>query len=141
MERRLIQLAGLNGFLAVALGAFGAHGLKTSLEGLEDASQRLDWWEAAAHYHLTHALALGLAAYLAGRCESRMTAWMGWSFQLGILLFCGSLYAMTLTGMRGLGMVTPLGGLALLLGWLLVFLSAKGLSTERRPTDGSAAGE
>jgi uncharacterized membrane protein YgdD (TMEM256/DUF423 family) len=130
MERRLLQLSALNGFLAVALGAFGAHGLETRLEGLEDGAQRLEWWSTAAHYHLTHALALGLAAWAAGRAPGRAARLGGWCFQLGLLLFSGSLYAMTLTGARWLGAITPLGGGLLLAGWVALGLSASGASRE-----------
>ena len=126
MDRRLLQVAALNGFLAVALGAFGAHGLKGFVEGMEDAAQRLAWWDTAAHYHLTHALALGLAAWAATRSSGRLAKASGWCFQLGILLFSGSLYAMTLTGVRVLGAVTPIGGVLLLAGWVCVGLSARG---------------
>ncbi|MCL4146893.1 UNVERIFIED_CONTAM: hypothetical protein GTU68_014434 [Idotea baltica] len=127
MERRFMILAGLNGFLAVALGAFGAHGLKGYLEGLEDAAQRLAWWETAAHYHLTHALALAAIAWLAGRTTTGLTQVSGWGFQLGILLFSGSLYVMTLTGIRVLGAVTPIGGVGLLVGWMCLLLAARKL--------------
>jgi uncharacterized membrane protein YgdD (TMEM256/DUF423 family) len=122
-------LAGLNGFLAVALGAFGAHGLKGFLEGKEDAVQRLDWWTTAAHYHLTHALALAAIAFIASRTTSGLAKISGWGFQLGIVLFSGSLYVMTLTGIRILGAVTPLGGLGLLVGWLCLLLAARKLPT------------
>lgn len=124
MERLFLVLAAVNGFLAVALGAFGAHGLKSRLEGLADSAQRLAWWETAAHYHLTHALAVGLAAFLVSRGGSTSTVVAGIAFNAGILLFCGSLYAMTLTGIRGLGAVTPIGGVALLVGWLAVLVAA-----------------
>ena len=107
----------VNGFAAVAIGAFGAHGLKRRLAEAADASQRLGWWSTGAEYHLTHALALGFAAYLYQRVG--ITGGIaGLCFQLGIVLFSGSLYAMTLTNVRWLGAVTPLGGLSLLAGWL-----------------------
>ena len=123
--RLLLILTGVNGFLAVALGAFGAHGLKGRLGDLADGAQRLEWWQTAAHYHLAHALALGLAALLADRLAgSALPTTAGWAFQAGILLFSGSLYLMTLTGVRALGAVTPLGGLALLAGWVCVVLAA-----------------
>ncbi|MBE0565431.1 MAG: DUF423 domain-containing protein, partial [Krumholzibacteria bacterium] len=117
--RMFMLLAGINGFLAVALGAFGAHGLKNRLSALPDGAQRLEWWQTAAHYHLAHALALGLVALLASRLatDAALPRTAGWAFQLGILLFSGSLYAMTLTGIRALGAVTPVGGVALLVGW------------------------
>jgi uncharacterized membrane protein YgdD (TMEM256/DUF423 family) len=125
MERTLLVLAGVQGFLAVALGAFGAHGLKARLGGLADGAQRLAWWETAAHYHLAHALAIGLSALLVSRAPSSAAASVaGFCFTGGILLFSGSLYAMTLTGVRALGAVTPLGGLLLLAGWAAVVIAA-----------------
>jgi uncharacterized membrane protein YgdD (TMEM256/DUF423 family) len=124
MERTLWILSGVNGLLAVALGAFGAHGLRSRLAPLADAAQRLSWWDTAAHYHLTHALALGLTAVLAARSSGPAAQTAGLCFCGGILLFCGSLYAMTLTGARVLGAVTPLGGLALLAGWAAIVVAA-----------------
>jgi uncharacterized membrane protein YgdD (TMEM256/DUF423 family) len=122
MHRPLFTLAAGLGFLAVALGAFGAHGLAARLSGVADGAVRLEWWKTAAHYHLTHALAVGLAAGLCGDTRSGRLACF--SFAAGILLFSGSLYAMTLTGARWLGAVTPIGGLGLLAGWLLLGLAA-----------------
>jgi len=113
----LLVLCCTNGLLAVLLGAFGAHGLKERLGGLPDGAVRLKWWETAAHYHLTHALALGLVAFLASRAGGPLPAWAGGCFTAGIVLFSGSLYVMTLTGVRALGAVTPLGGLLLCAGW------------------------
>jgi uncharacterized membrane protein YgdD (TMEM256/DUF423 family) len=124
VQRLFLALAGLNGFLAVALGAFGAHGLRQRLAGLSDGVERLDWWRTAATYHLAHALALGLVAVLAARVESVALSVAGWAFLVGMVLFSGSLYAMVLTGVRGLGAVTPLGGLAFLVGWAAVVWSA-----------------
>jgi uncharacterized membrane protein YgdD (TMEM256/DUF423 family) len=125
MERLLFQLAGANGFLAVALGAFGAHGLESRLAGLEDGAQRLDWWETAAHYHLAHALAFLACAWLVQRGSGRVVLIGGWCFQLGILLFSGSLYVMSLTGVRWLGAVTPIGGVLLLAGWLSIVVGGR----------------
>jgi len=118
MDRPFVTLAAGLGFLAVALGAFGAHGLSTRLSVLADGAQRLDWWKTAAHYHLAHALAVGLAASVYG--ETRLGRVACLAFSAGILLFSGSLYTMTLTGLRWLGAVTPVGGLLLLAGWLLL---------------------
>jgi uncharacterized membrane protein YgdD (TMEM256/DUF423 family) len=117
-------LAAVNGFVAVALGAFGAHGLKARLAALADGAQRLAWWETAAHYHLMHALAIGLSAYLAARAPGAAAHASGFCFAAGIVLFSGSLYAMTLTGVRVLGAVTPIGGLLLLAGWAAVLIAA-----------------
>jgi uncharacterized membrane protein YgdD (TMEM256/DUF423 family) len=118
MYRPFLALAAGLGFLAVALGAFGAHGLSSRLSALADGAQRLDWWKTAAHYHLAHALAVGLAAGVCG--EARSGRWACLVFTAGIALFSGSLYTMTLGGPRWLGAVTPLGGLCLLAGWILL---------------------
>jgi uncharacterized membrane protein YgdD (TMEM256/DUF423 family) len=124
MAKLWLVLAGANGFLAVAAGAFGAHGLKKALAAAPDGAQRLDWWHTAAQYHLAHALALGLVAALAPHVAGRTAPLAGWFFLAGLVLFSGSLYTMTLTGVRALGAVTPVGGVCLLAGWLAVCLSA-----------------
>jgi uncharacterized membrane protein YgdD (TMEM256/DUF423 family) len=106
------------GFSAVALGAFGAHGIKSRLAGKPDAEQRLAWWQTGAQYHLAHALAIGLCAVRVGPPSGHAVSSIApWLFLLGITLFSGSLYIMTVTGIRKLGAITPLGGLALLGGW------------------------
>lgn len=116
--------ASVYGFLAVALGAFGAHGLKAFLAGLEDGAQRQAWWQTAAQYHLAHALALGLTAYVAARVESTPVMIAGLGFAFGVLIFSGSLYLMTITGLRWLGAITPIGGLLLLVGWAALGVAA-----------------
>ncbi len=117
MFRLFLVSSALNGFLAVALGAFGAHGLRRRLAELADGAERLDWWRTAASYHLAHALALGLVAVLIARSASTALSIAGFAFLVGIALFSGSLYAMVLSGVRALGAVTPIGGLAFLVGW------------------------
>jgi uncharacterized membrane protein YgdD (TMEM256/DUF423 family) len=117
MARWFLVLSALNGFFAVALGAFGAHGLKSRLRAVADGAERLDWWRTASTYHLAHTLALGLVAVIIARTASTALSIAGFSFLVGMLLFSGSLYAMVLTGARALGAVTPLGGLAFLVGW------------------------
>lgn len=124
MERLFYLLAGVNGLLAVLLGAFGAHGLKTFLATKSDGAARLGWWETASHYHLMHAVALGLCAALFARTQATAAQVAGFSFVAGIALFSGSLYAMTLTNLGKLGVVTPLGGLCLLAGWAAVIVAA-----------------
>ncbi len=124
MQRFLFLACAGNGFLAVALGAFGAHGLKARLTELPDAARRLGWWQTASDYHLFHALALGL---LALSCAHLPAAWLrraGVAMLVGIALFSGSLYAMALSGLTAFGAVTPLGGVGLLLGWVLFGLGA-----------------
>jgi uncharacterized membrane protein YgdD (TMEM256/DUF423 family) len=124
MDRTLFLASAALGFLGVALGAFGAHGLTRSLEGLADGAQRLEWWKTAAQYHLVHALATGLSAIAASRFAGGLGAISGWLFVAGVVLFSGSLYAMTLTGVRALGAVTPIGGLCFLGGWGTLFAAA-----------------
>ncbi|WP_437290631.1 DUF423 domain-containing protein [Sorangium sp. So ce406] len=128
MERLFFLLSGAYGFLAVVLGAFGSHGLKARLDALPDGALRASWWQTGAQYHLVHALALALAAHLAARTGGTAATVAGFSFAGGVLLFSGSLYVMTLTGIRSLGGVTPLGGLLLLVGWASVVVAALGIA-------------
>lgn len=124
MERLFTIISGVAGFTAVALGAFGSHGLSRYLSGLNDPTKRLEWWATASHYHLIHALAVALAAWLVHRGGGTAAVVAGWCFVAGIVLFSGSLYTMTLTGTTRLGVVTPFGGLLLLAGWAAVATAA-----------------
>jgi hypothetical protein len=117
MDRTMMSVAALFGFFAVVLGAFGAHGIERKLVGSPEREQRLKWWSTGAQYHLAHALAIGLAATVGAVAACRC-------FAIGIVLFSGSLYAMTVTGVRKLGAITPLGGLAMLVGWAWLAWSA-----------------
>jgi uncharacterized membrane protein YgdD (TMEM256/DUF423 family) len=123
VERLFLMLAGINGFLGVALGAFGAHALRGRLAEASDAARRLEVWETAARYHLLHALALGMVSLLCSRQQTQALPIAGYLFQAGILLFSGSLYALSLTGVRALGAITPLGGLCFLAGWLSILIA------------------
>jgi uncharacterized membrane protein YgdD (TMEM256/DUF423 family) len=120
----LLALSAGSGFTAVALGAFGAHGLQKKLADAPDGARRLMGWQTGASYHLAHALAIGLAALLDNRIPGSLPEAAAWAFVAGILLFSGSLYVMTVTGIRALGAVTPIGGLAFLVGWGCLFWSA-----------------
>lgn len=121
MERPWWIAGGVSGFLAVAAGAFGAHGLKDRL-----TPDLLAVWETGARYQMYHALALLAVASLVARAPSNVARVAGWAFLLGTVLFSGSLYALALTGERWLGAVTPFGGLAFLSGWLaLAFAGAR----------------
>jgi len=124
MTRIFVILSGLLGLTAVALGAFGAHGLHRRLGTLPDVAKRLEWWSTAAHYHLTHALAVALAAWLVERTAGAPATVAGWSFSAGIVVFSGSLYLLVLTDTRWFGAITPIGGVAMLLGWLAFFGAA-----------------
>ena len=113
MDRLFFTLGGAFGFTGVALGAFGAHALKARL-----SPEQLATFEVAVRYQLIHALALLAVAWAITRWPGRAAHASGWLFTIGTLLFSGSLYALTLAGVRGIGVVTPIGGVALLLGWL-----------------------
>ena len=124
-ERFLFVASGVAGCLAVALGAFGAHALRGFLATLPDGEARQRIWETAAHYHLIHALAVATAGYLAGKPGAPALATVaGYCFLAGIFLFSGSLYAMTLTGVRALGAITPFGGLSFIAGWAAMAIAA-----------------
>ena len=106
-------------FLAVALGAFGAHGLKTML-----TPQALAVWHTAVQYQMFHALALLIIGLLARfLSDARMLVWAVRSMIIGVVLFSGSLYVLALTGIGKLGMITPFGGIAFLLGWLFLLVA------------------
>ncbi len=102
--------------LAVAMGAFGAHLLKTRL-----APEMMAVYETAVHYHFYHALGLLAVGLLALRVPAAaLLGWAGGLMAAGLILFCGSLYTLSLSGVRGLGMITPVGGLAFMMAWLLL---------------------
>lgn len=114
-------LGSLSGGLGVALGAFGAHGLRSRL-----ASERLETFETAVRYQMFHALAL-LATALTTAALPQAGAWLtaaGWAFTVGTLLFSGSLYLLVLSGKRWLGAITPFGGIAFIAGWLCLAFAA-----------------
>ena len=114
-----LTIAAINGFLAVASGAFAAHGLQGRLD-----AHALEIFETGARYHMYHALAMGLAAF-AIRGPAAGAAQISAAFFLaGIVLFSGSLYLLALTGIRAMAFVTPLGGLAFLIGWAMLAWAA-----------------
>ncbi len=120
MSNPFLFVAALSGFLAVALGAFGAHGLKARL-----SEDMMAVYQTAVQYHFYHTLALlAVAVLLAGGLQSAALRAGGWLFAAGIVVFSGSLYALALSGMRVLGAVTPLGGLLFLAGWVALAAAA-----------------
>jgi uncharacterized membrane protein YgdD (TMEM256/DUF423 family) len=119
VDRTLLLAGALAGFLGVAIGAFGAHGLRGRL-----TPDMLAVFETGVRYHLYHALAIIATASLTGRLESRLVPTAGWLFAAGILVFSGSLYLLALTGIKILGAITPLGGLAFLAGWACLAFAA-----------------
>ena len=119
MQKYFLQIGAVFGFLGVALGAFGAHGLEDMLI----KNKAVDIWNTAVSYQMWHALALILVAVLMKTESARPVA--GWCFCFGILVFSGTLYGIGFGGPRWLGAITPLGGLSLLAGWLLLALRPK----------------
>lgn len=127
VARRIVLAAALCGFMGVGLGAFGSHGLEGFLEsrGLEPPliSKRADQFDTAVRYHLVHAASLlGLAGLRCGSPRGR--GWVALLFVAGVVLFSGSLYLLVLSNTPWLGAVTPLGGLAWLLGWAILGIDA-----------------
>ena len=120
MDRLFFGLGALSALITVVAGAFGAHALRTRL-----TAEHLAVFETAARYQMYHALALLAVAWAITRGPSVLPVWAGWLFVVGTLLFSGSLYLLALTGTRWWGAFTPLGGVALLLGWLCLVLSVR----------------
>lgn len=112
-------IGALMGFVGVGLGAFGAHGLRGRL-----SPDMLAIFETGVRYQMYHALALLAAAALLSRSDGRAVLVAGWSFTAGILVFSGSLYALALTGVTTLGAITPIGGVAFLVGWIALAYAA-----------------
>lgn len=121
MFRLFLLIAAIVGGLSVALGAFASHALQGKL-----TERSLEVFELATRYQMYHALALLFVALLLSRAEaaqSFLTA-AGFAFVVGMLLFCGSLYALSLSGVKGLGAITPLGGVAFMVGWACLAVAA-----------------
>ncbi|QWU17801.1 Uncharacterized membrane protein YgdD, TMEM256/DUF423 family [Paenibacillus sophorae] len=120
MQRTFIGLGALLAMLAVAIGAFGAHILKSSL-----GESAMAVYETGVQYHMMHALGLLIVGIAAGQWgESSRLRWSGWLLLAGIVLFSGSLYALSISGIKVLGAITPLGGVCFIAGWLLLALEA-----------------
>ena len=120
MHRTFLLIGALAGVVGVALGAFGAHGLRARL-----TPDMLAVFETGVRYHMYHALAILGVASVAERLQaSRLVLASGWFFLAGIVLFSGSLYLLAVTGVRVLGAITPFGGVAFLLGWGCLALAA-----------------
>ena len=115
IDRRLVTVGAILGGLAVALGAFGAHALQSRI-----GAEALGWWHTAVEYQMWHALAV-LAVGLSGLRWARLPAWL---FAGGSVVFCGTLYAIALGAPRWLGAITPLGGLAMIVGWVVLAIRA-----------------
>jgi len=120
MMKIFIIIGAINAFLAVALGAFGAHGLEGKLE-----PKYLEVWKTGVTYQMFHALGL-IAIGIIGRniSVSSLLSWSGWTMLIGIILFSGSLYILSTSGIKILGAITPFGGIAFLISWVLLIVFA-----------------
>jgi uncharacterized membrane protein YgdD (TMEM256/DUF423 family) len=115
-----IILGAINAFLAVALGAFGAHGLEGKVE-----PKYLETWKTGVTYQMFHATGLLIIGVLLGKLPANgLLSWSGWLMFIGIILFSGSLYVLSVTKISILGAVTPFGGLAFLVAWILLIVAA-----------------
>lgn len=119
MIKLFVILGSINAFLAVALGAFGAHGLKDKL-----SPNMLSIFETGVQYHMYHALGLVLVGILAQWAAPGTLNWAGWLMFFGIVFFSGSLYILSITGVKILGAITPIGGVLFLISWVLVAIAA-----------------
>lgn len=115
-QKTTLLIGAIAGALAVSIGAFGAHGLKEVL--LEN--QRTETFELAVRYHFYHTFAILLTGLFMEFFDERKLRWASLSFLIGILIFSGSLYALSLTGVTVLGAITPIGGVAFILGWVFM---------------------
>lgn len=119
MDRTWFVLGSLLAAVAVAAGAFGAHGLENRL-----SADDMDTYQTAARYHIYHALALLAVSYAAQRFGGGLVTASGWLFVAGIILFSGALYILALSGIKVLGAVAPIGGLCFLAGWACLAIAA-----------------
>ena len=118
LGKTIIMTASLLLALAVGLGAFGAHGLKSQL-----SQEMLQTYKTGVDYHFYHALGLLLIGVLAVTMPSTLLKWSAVSLTAGIVLFSGSLYVLSISGIKWLGAITPFGGLCFITGWILLFIA------------------
>jgi uncharacterized membrane protein YgdD (TMEM256/DUF423 family) len=118
--KTFIIVGAINAFLAVALGAFGAHGLKDRLD-----AHYLEIWKTGVTYQMFHATGILIIGLLLGKVGvSSLLSWSGWLMLIGIILFSGSLYLLSLTKVGVLGAITPIGGVCFLAAWVLMIVAA-----------------
>lgn len=115
-----VIIGAINAFIAVSLGAFGAHGLADKLE-----PKYLDIWKTGVTYQMFHAFGILAVALLLGKAaSSSLFSWSGWLMLIGIILFSGSLYVLSLTRINLVGIITPFGGVSFLAAWILMIIGA-----------------
>jgi uncharacterized membrane protein YgdD (TMEM256/DUF423 family) len=117
IAKLFLSLGAISGALGVMIGAFGAHGLKSKL-----SDQMLAVYQTGVQYQFYHTFAIIAVGLLAFKFQSGLLASSGWSFLVGILLFSGSLYALSISGIKVLGAIPPIGGLFFIVGWVLLLV-------------------
>jgi uncharacterized membrane protein YgdD (TMEM256/DUF423 family) len=118
--KTFIIIGAINAFLSVALGAFGAHALEGKI-----SQKYIDTWNTGVLYQMFHSIGILIIGVLAGNiAASSLLNWSGWLMLIGIILFSGSLYVLSITGIKVLGAITPLGGVSFLIAWVLLIITA-----------------
>jgi uncharacterized membrane protein YgdD (TMEM256/DUF423 family) len=118
--KTFIIIGAVNAFLSVALGAFGAHALEGKI-----SQKYIDTWNTGVLYQMFHSIGILIVGVLAGNiASSSLLNWSGWLMLIGIILFSGSLYILSISGIKVLGAITPLGGVAFLIAWVLLIITA-----------------
>ena len=123
---RILSVAAVSGLLAVALGAFGAHGLKGII-----SPEMLEVYKTGVQYQFYHTFALLIVGVLMSFSQSKGLTWSAYLFITGIILFSGSLYLLAITGIKALGMITPFGGITWIAAWFLLIVHCRKLSTSK----------
>lgn len=118
IAKLFLSLGAISGALGVMIGAFGAHGLKSKL-----SAEMLTVYQTGVQYHFYHTFALLAVGLLALKFQSGLLTSSGWSFLVGIIIFSGSLYALSISEIKVLGAITPIGGLFFIIGWVLLTVS------------------
>jgi len=123
---RILSIAAVSGLLAVALGAFGAHGLKAII-----SPEMLEVYKTGVQYQFYHAFALLIVGILMNFSQSKALTWSAYLFITGIILFSGSLYLLAISGVKALGMITPFGGITWIAAWLLMIVHFSRMNTSK----------
>lgn len=128
--KSILTIASISGLLAVALGAFGAHALKKII-----TPEMLEVYKTGVQYQFYHTFALLAVGILMHFNTSKALKWSGYLFAVGILLFSGSLYAMTITGIKELGIITPFGGTVWIVAWFLLLMHCRNIGTSKNKVE------
>ena len=124
--KSILTIAAISGLLAVALGAFGAHGLKSII-----TPEMLDVYKTGVQYQFYHTFALLAVGILMNFNQSKALKWSATLFVIGMILFSGSLYVLAISGVKALGMITPFGGITWIAAWFLLIVHCRKLSTSK----------